>query len=681
MLHFLRTHQRILFLFLTIIIVISFVFFGTYGTFMNPPTEEDTTVYKTESGQEISRGQLERMKRFLASDNEVIPTQHTFPNYLNTGFLQKDVISTGAITHIALKNWDRVSEELSHKLQLEKEWRPFAHTESKEVSAQNVWKIFAPTIPENLSNLKKAQTKEELLEAHFALMSAEKAFPEPYLAQILSWQQQKEPGLASEVEQYRGHLSLFGYKDPVDWMGMKLYDNVVCTYLELAARAEKKGIKVSDQEIRHYLRSASEEGRQKARVMQLDFLQLDSPEGFYGQQLQILRLSEEEAMDVCRPLLLAGKLIAEERDILTAGESSHREVALLEVSFVDIYEMDPSLQFTKADDLYLFEKYLEKVGEAPGHLKFASLETVEKRAPELVQKTFHVEMKEVTAADVSLKDVWAYQLSDAGWKKLQTKFKELLDAKTSDERSEKLDFLSADMRHKVDLFARQQIFKENKDSVESLLDAAKAHVCSLTLPMKGAPHDTPFKGLKESAELYSKLSAQDCVKKISFDGETFYRVTVLHKEGPQVLSFKEAKTKLGQPDAKKYASLVNTLVAEAKKAGIEKNSQESAGDFAARVRFLKHLQQEKLRFEEANVLQKAQDLVKTNDLWSLKKRKSSLLNALKEGAVVGEVTSTSDHLVIAFPGDSSKEETEAKIEKLVHNKHMKEAALKLFRGL
>ncbi len=663
MLHFLRLHQRSLLLFLTVVIITSFVFFGTYGAFMKPPQKGDLQVYKKTDGKEISHEQMERFKKFLASDSEVIPSNSAFPNYLNTGFLHKEIITTQAIIEIALKEWEKVGPELEDKIKVEKLWSPYSHSESASVGAMNVWKIFAPAIPEELAKLKITEERTALLKTHFSLMSAERAFPEAYLTQILLWQQSKQADLSEEVQQHKGYLSLFGYKDVTDWMGLKLYESTIKSIIEVAVRAESEGIKVSDAEARKYLRTASEAGRQKAQVLKLDFLALKSPESFYGQQLQILHMSEEEAIETCRPLLLVQKLIAREAQERSSEEAI--EKVKQEIASVDLYEMDAAWHFQKAEELYLFESYLENIN---------------RKSPELFDQTFQVEIREVSAQDIVLKDVWSFQLKEEGFRKLRARFPELAVVKTAEERAQILDSLQPVLRANIDNYTKGLIFKENPVIIDSLLEDATPRIIHLTLPLKGALKE-PLKGLKESSLLYSKLKANESLKKISFNEETFYRIIPLQQEELRTLSFMESKKYLQPSLPKKCLSLVGNLIQEAKKAGFTKLPQESEGDFAARMRFLKNIQEHKNSLTTKNLLQKEREFVQPRDSWSLKKRTITGAEAVKLGCGMNKISWVQDHLLFMTVGEDKKEEILEKARNIVQEKNKQEAAFKFFKEL
>ena len=69
MLEFFRKYQRYFFFVITVIIVISFSFFGTYSTLQNVDSR-DQEAFRAIDGSLISRSELDEMVLFLATDAE-----------------------------------------------------------------------------------------------------------------------------------------------------------------------------------------------------------------------------------------------------------------------------------------------------------------------------------------------------------------------------------------------------------------------------------------------------------------------------------------------------------------------------------------------------------------------------------------------------------------------------------
>lgn len=69
MLEFLRKHQRYFFFVITVVIIISFSFFGTYST-VNTEYPHEQMVVKTVDGTNVSRQELDEMATFISTDSQ-----------------------------------------------------------------------------------------------------------------------------------------------------------------------------------------------------------------------------------------------------------------------------------------------------------------------------------------------------------------------------------------------------------------------------------------------------------------------------------------------------------------------------------------------------------------------------------------------------------------------------------
>ena len=64
-----RKYQRYFFLLVTVVIIISFSFFGTYSTISNVSPREQTAFVAID-GTEISRAELDQLVMFISTDAE-----------------------------------------------------------------------------------------------------------------------------------------------------------------------------------------------------------------------------------------------------------------------------------------------------------------------------------------------------------------------------------------------------------------------------------------------------------------------------------------------------------------------------------------------------------------------------------------------------------------------------------
>src|ERR1700733_10225613 len=91
MLDFFRRYQRYFFLVITVVIIISFSFFGTYST-LGSNTWREQIAFKAINGCEVTRSDVDEMALFLATDNEdkLLYGGAWGPNFLNDGVIRKD---------------------------------------------------------------------------------------------------------------------------------------------------------------------------------------------------------------------------------------------------------------------------------------------------------------------------------------------------------------------------------------------------------------------------------------------------------------------------------------------------------------------------------------------------------------------------------------------------------------
>jgi hypothetical protein len=90
MLQLLRRYQRYIFFFITIIIILSFSFFGTYSA-LDKVGHPDKVAFKAVDGSSVSVAELEAMTLFLRSDSndKLLSGGIWGPNFLNDGVSAK----------------------------------------------------------------------------------------------------------------------------------------------------------------------------------------------------------------------------------------------------------------------------------------------------------------------------------------------------------------------------------------------------------------------------------------------------------------------------------------------------------------------------------------------------------------------------------------------------------------
>ena len=145
MLDFFRRNQRYFFLIITVVIVISFSFFGTYNTISESPFREQIA-FKTVEGSTVTRHELDEMLLFISSDSEdkQLVGGAWGPNFLNDGVIKKDFLATGLAEVLAAAYPEELQGDLNTRFEKERRFSLYTHPQARFVGTESVWKYFAP---------------------------------------------------------------------------------------------------------------------------------------------------------------------------------------------------------------------------------------------------------------------------------------------------------------------------------------------------------------------------------------------------------------------------------------------------------------------------------------------------------------------------------------------------------
>ena len=93
MLEFFLLYQRYFFLVITVVVISSFVFFGTYSTFGGTAERVDRVVGHTIDGSAMMLSEVQKLSRFIASDREdPMQGRGLSPNFCNDGVIRYDFL-------------------------------------------------------------------------------------------------------------------------------------------------------------------------------------------------------------------------------------------------------------------------------------------------------------------------------------------------------------------------------------------------------------------------------------------------------------------------------------------------------------------------------------------------------------------------------------------------------------
>ncbi len=575
MLGFFRKYQRYFFLVITVVIVISFSFFGTYNAL---PNEEFRVqpAFRAVDGTQISRTELNEMIAFLATDMEdkLLFGGMWGPNFLNDGVIKKDFLQTGVGEALAMEYATEIAPDYEKKLATEKRYSLYTHPEANFVSTETTWSYFAPTMLSNYQVLQKANASLEpdAFAARVKLYLGQKSFSPQMLKQVLRYQERQYSWLKPDDRLDQTDLSLFNYHTVEDWFGPRFIGIVAQFVINSAKVAEQRGYRVTKAEVLADLtRNADLSYQQNIRS---PHLAVTSGQEYFSEQLRRMGMDQNRVIKIWQNVLLSRRLFQDAGNSVLVSPimfSSFVDYAKESIEG-DLYQLPKELKLGDYRSLQKLQVYLDKVAQQNPQEKaglilpktFKQVSDVIKETPEIVQKRYLLEVAQITKESllpkISIKETWNWEVADANWEKLQKHFPELglKKAETQQERFAALESLSDKIRNKVDSYARTELLESHGEWIDKALGSEAAKQVCVGLPLKGVAGD-PFLGVEDVSVLIALLDKtslgnseplkeqEDANKKLaqfSSDGLHYYRIKVIERVPiEEILTFAEANRK------------------------------------------------------------------------------------------------------------------------------------------
>ncbi len=563
MLGFFRKYQRYFFLFITVVIVISFSFFGTYNT-LPSENNRDLPAFQAIDGTYVTRAELDNMVQFLSTDinDGALLSSRGWPNFLNDGAIKTDLLQGGIAEILAAQFAAELAPDFQARQDLEKRYSLYAHPQAKFISTEQAWSYYAPSM---LTNFQALQRSEKPLDpsafaARIRLYLGEKNFPAYSLAQVLHNQERQYSWLTPDPTISQTDLSLFGYHTIEDWFGPRFLRIAAEFYINSAKIAEQRGYRVSKSEVLASLaHNANLSFQQHKRS-----LGVSSSQEYFNEQLRRMGMDQNLAIKAWQNVLLTRRLFQD------AGNSAFTSPILFS-DFVqhgkesvngELYQLPKELKLGDYRALQKLEFYLNSVAIRSSEDKasltlpktFLEASVVAQEHPELVQKRYLLDItkvnKETLSSRVSVKETWNWEVDEANWKMLTKEFSELgtKSAKSNNERFAAIDSLNEKTRAKVDNFARSQILETHPEWIVAALEKGTSKRSTVQLPLSG-PASEPLTGVKNTKELIALLDAapigqDDTDPKLAVytpDQVNFYRIRVVERlPKEEILTFAEA---------------------------------------------------------------------------------------------------------------------------------------------
>ncbi|MGC1877949.1 MAG: hypothetical protein WA678_01070 [Rhabdochlamydiaceae bacterium] len=567
MLSFLRKHQRIFFIVITAAIVVSFCFFGTYSTLANRDELPDKEIGKGVCGPPIMQKELFALCHLIESSpfDQTAREKGGMPNLLHDGVIERDFLASGLGVMLAKRYFEELKSDLDLRVKKIHHFRPYVHPHAKQISAEGAWSRFSPSLLEHYRMLKEKsdQATAETVALMSQLYLDQAGLPPDMLKQVLVMQQ-NQWGVQPDPVLNNSDLTLFGFKSLKDWFGPRFVSLIGQFILNAAQIAEENGYEVKVEEIRSDLFQNIYQGYQQ--ISRNGQLSPEEASHYYQAKMRSLGFDETLLMSTWKKVMLFRRLFEDGGGSILIDPLVYQQFDQFaeENVRVSLYQLPSSLQLTDFRSMLKLQLYLEAVAADPSRLRkeltipkqFASLEQIEKKTPELIERQLEIEWSEVSreelARSISVKETRDWESSDDHWELLQASFPELaqIKAESSQQRLMVLEKLDKKLRIKIDQFARVKMVGEQPDKIKYALELAPVKTSIVGLKMKGA--FLPFKGIKETSELMALIEKgalknetsnpeSDRLSDYTSDGEHHYRIQVVRREDTKkILTFEEA---------------------------------------------------------------------------------------------------------------------------------------------
>lgn len=574
MLDFFRRHQRYFFLAITVVIIISFSFFGTYST-LNDGSFREQIAFTTIDGTEVPRHELDEMVVFISTDasDKLLFGGAWGPNFLNDGVVRKNFLDTGLGITLALAYPEDVRSDLVSRLEKERRYSLYSHPEAPFIGVEGAWNYFSPQMLAVFNLLKAAQDplNPDAFRARVALFLMERQLPAPMLKQLLRYQERQYSWLVPDQQLDYLDLSIFGHHTVEDWFGPRFMRLLAQFIINAAEIAEQHGYHVSKAEaLADLMRNAQTSYQQNVRSPHLGVA--NSGE-YFSEQLRRLGMDHNKAAKLWSRVLLFRRLFQDLGssvfvDSLTFEKLNEYALASVEG---EMYSLPKAFHLSSYEALQKFEVYLDAISKRSSKsqvtlalpTEFLSVAEILKSSPELVEQKYVLNIAQINknslGSKIGIKETWNWEVSDAGWEQLKKQFPELAvrQSDSRDERFAALDSLDNKTRMRLDNAARSAIVDAHPEWIDDALK--EAPMIQNIVGMHEKSPSTHFPGLNNGKSLMkllneAPLAGQDAsalssssqeaaaqLARFSADDNIYYRISVISRAAqPAILTFQEA---------------------------------------------------------------------------------------------------------------------------------------------
>lgn len=510
MLTFFRKYQKVFFLFTTIAVITSFIFWGAMGAMDSGRKGQEEPLVRSLNGSMLTKQRVEKMVQFLSSSQlDLTDDKISHANLLNDGIIEKDFLSSPLGALLAKAVFPDIKGEVFSVVSKARSFHSYRHPGSPFLSAESLWSQFSPdSVRLSQEITRPGDVTPKLVEQLGRLYVQQKSIPFSFLRKVFSYQEGQDSRVKPDPTLVYADLSLLGLHSLEEWVGPTYVKAAALCIFNGSAKAQSLGFSLSTGQARQQL---VDNLMQAAKKMGQDLSLQDAYSAFI-RQVRNMGMEEGDCIALWKDISLFRKLISSFGSSL---DLDPKELlgSVKEQADIELFALPSSLQLQDFSSFLKLQTYIEAVSGQKNRVDLPkstlSLADIEKNRPEIVQRDYVIEYASADvkqlALQVSLKEMWVWQKSDFGWSLLQKQFSALKDKKASkiEERFAILESLDQKVHADIDQFSRETIFLQDKERLQKAIRASVLERAAFSVNGKG--DGIPFKDLKSKENVLALL--------------------------------------------------------------------------------------------------------------------------------------------------------------------------------
>lgn len=487
---FFRKYQRAIFIVTTVVVIISFVFLGTYNRLGRTTKQKDIVIGKCIDDTDLTLSRVKGVSLFLANEDKITKSP-----------LFEKLADLFVLDTFFLLYEKELKKDFEKRFDQIKSYKPY---ENGNLSAKNVWNIFAKGINHHLEIIQNKNSFDlEAFKSFYKLYIKQKKFPPNTLKRVLLYYA-KQVNMMDPML-IRSDHRLFDFASFFSWFGENFTDILSQFIININQFAKSEGFSVK----KVYIES------KKGDVLDSN---LFKNSGF-------LAVFEE---------IEFFKRYMESFDGLVLDDLYHREIfaASYEVAKVKKYSLPKSLQLKNFNDFILLQYYLKAVSKGKLEDDFAGIDEIIKNHPSLVEKNLSIEVKEVDIKELKMqiaeRELLNWQIEN--FDHLASKYN-LKRARGKEYRFSVLNNLQTTKKDKIDSYSKGKMVTD--ELIKKEVREKKVKPLNISVPLKGGE------------EIFSDIDNEKLLsikgKKSFQTKDHYFEIEVKEDLGMKVRSFEKAK--------------------------------------------------------------------------------------------------------------------------------------------